>query len=344
MLWLKQSTAITVKIGPFIDDIDGKTVEPSLTISQSNVRLSINGGNIAQKNDSSACTYDESGIYDCSLNATDVGTLGRLQLWVLEVGALPVWHEYMVVPANVYDSFFSTDMLKVDIHAIDDDETAADNLESYCDGTTPQPVNTTQVEGSDATNQIRDAVVDDATRIDASALNTLSGYAPASTIAAASDIPSAADNADAVWDELEAGHLDAGKAGQQLWTDINNILTDTDAIQQDWANDGRLDLLLDAVKLVTDKLSPGAQVLLVGVVNTENTASTTTTFSATGFTETTTDHFKNRYVYFYDTGDALFGQGAEITGYEWDGVNSEGMFTVSTLTEAPSDGDLFVIY
>jgi hypothetical protein len=35
-------------------------------------------------------------------------------------------------------------------------------------------VNTTLIEGSDATNQIRDAVVDDATRIDASALNTAS--------------------------------------------------------------------------------------------------------------------------------------------------------------------------
>lgn len=36
-------------------------------------------------------------------------------------------------------------------------------------------VNATLIEGSDATDQIRDAVVDDATRIDASALNALSG-------------------------------------------------------------------------------------------------------------------------------------------------------------------------
>lgn len=37
------------------------------------------------------------------------------------------------------------------------------------------PVNVITIEGSDATDQIRDAVVDDATRIDASALNTASG-------------------------------------------------------------------------------------------------------------------------------------------------------------------------
>ncbi|MGB2807998.1 MAG: hypothetical protein WBC22_09665 [Sedimentisphaerales bacterium] len=36
--------------------------------------------------------------------------------------------------------------------------------------------------------------------------------------------------ADAVWDELATGHTDAGKAGQQLWTDMDAILTDTAVI------------------------------------------------------------------------------------------------------------------
>jgi hypothetical protein len=49
-------------------------------------------------------------------------------------------------------------------------------------------VNATQIEGSDATNQIRDAVVDDATRIDASALNTLSGHDPGEAIMGATDL------------------------------------------------------------------------------------------------------------------------------------------------------------
>jgi hypothetical protein len=51
-------------------------------------------------------------------------------------------------------------------------------------------------------------------------------------IAALND-PSAADVADAVWDELSTGHTDAGKAGQQLWTDIDAILADTDELQAD---------------------------------------------------------------------------------------------------------------
>ena len=115
MLELKQNTAVTVKIGQFLDDTDGKTAETGLTIAQADVRLSKNGGDIAAKNDATSCTHDELGIYNCPLNATDTDTLGRLQLWVHKTGALPVWHEYMVIPANVYDSLFSTDKLQVDI-------------------------------------------------------------------------------------------------------------------------------------------------------------------------------------------------------------------------------------
>jgi len=107
MLMLKQSTAITVKIGPFLDDTDGYTAETALTITQAEVRLSMNGGNMAQKTEASACTHDELGYYDCDIDATDTGTLGRLQLMVYEAGALPVWHEFMVVPSNTYDSLVS---------------------------------------------------------------------------------------------------------------------------------------------------------------------------------------------------------------------------------------------
>lgn len=41
--------------------------------------------------------------------------------------------------------------IDVNVAAISTDGTAADNLESYCDGTTPQPVNVTQFGGSNAT-------------------------------------------------------------------------------------------------------------------------------------------------------------------------------------------------
>src|SRR3990170_4536933 len=113
--WLRQSTAVTLKIGPFVDSTDGNTAETALTISQADVRLSKNGADIAQKTEATSCTHDELGMYDCPVDATDTGTLGRLDLVVAETGALVVRHTYMVVPANVWDSLFGAGALQVDV-------------------------------------------------------------------------------------------------------------------------------------------------------------------------------------------------------------------------------------
>lgn len=65
----------------------------------------------------------------------------------------------------------------------------------------------------------------------------------------------AAGIADAVWDEASTGHTDAGKAGAQLWTDLDAVLADTDEIQAELADGGRTDLLIDGVKAKTDSLT-----------------------------------------------------------------------------------------
>ncbi len=104
---LKQSTAATIKLGPFVDDADGKTAETGLTISQADIRLSKNGGDIAQSHNAAGATHDELGYYDVPLDTTDTDTLGRLRVAVSESGALPVWQDFMVVPANVFDSLVS---------------------------------------------------------------------------------------------------------------------------------------------------------------------------------------------------------------------------------------------
>lgn len=101
---LKQSTAVEIPFGPFVDDVDGKTAETALTISQADVRLKKNGGSWAQKNDTTSATHEENGYYEIPLNSTDTNTLGRLRVAVNESGALPVWQDFMVVPANVYES------------------------------------------------------------------------------------------------------------------------------------------------------------------------------------------------------------------------------------------------
>jgi hypothetical protein len=113
---LRQSTAVTVVIGPFLDSVDAVTPRTALSISQADVRLSKNGGTFAQKSQASAASHLENGWYSCALDATDTNTLGRLVLAVTESGAVPVWHEFLVVPANVYDSLVGGgDRLEVDV-------------------------------------------------------------------------------------------------------------------------------------------------------------------------------------------------------------------------------------
>lgn len=95
--FLKQSTAATLKLGPFLDSIDGITAEAGLTIAQADVRLSKNGGDMAQKNELTSCTHDELGVYDCPVDTTDTNALGRLQVNVAKSGAIPVQDDYEVI-------------------------------------------------------------------------------------------------------------------------------------------------------------------------------------------------------------------------------------------------------
>lgn len=205
MQLLKQSTAATLKIGPFLDDTDGKTAETALTIAQADVRLSKNGGNIAQKNEATSCTHDELGIYGCPINTTDTGTLGRLQLWVHESGALPAWHEFMVVTANVYDTLCSTDTLQADLTQIGGTAQSATDLKDFADA------------GYDpATNKVQGVVLADTCTTNTDMVGTNSA-------ALAS-----------VCTETRLAELDTAN----LPTDVSNVKTDTAAILIDTAEIG----------------------------------------------------------------------------------------------------------
>jgi len=120
MEFLKQSTAVTKKMGPFVDDTDGKTAETALTISQADIRLSKNGGDFGQTNNAAGATHDENGFYGVPLDTTDTATLGSLRVAITESGALPVWQDFMVVSANVWDSLFAADRLQVDVREFSD--------------------------------------------------------------------------------------------------------------------------------------------------------------------------------------------------------------------------------
>ncbi len=132
MIELRQSTAVDVLVGPFVDDTDGKTEEGALTISQGDVLLSKNGQALAQKNDSTACAFDDHGCYNCELDTTDTGTLGSIVLVIYESGALPVRHEYMVVSQNYWDTKYSTEKFDVNVAEIEGAD-PTDTINAACD-------------------------------------------------------------------------------------------------------------------------------------------------------------------------------------------------------------------
>lgn len=107
----------------------------------------------------------------------------------------------------------------------------------------------------------------------------------------------------------------------------------------DWINGGRLDLLLDLIKVVTDNLGPAALTMITGTVSWDNTNATTTVIYSDDVTEATADHFNGRL--FVMTSGDLVGQYTDITDYALD--TGEGKFTVTALTEAPADNATFVI-
>lgn len=114
MKLLKQSTAVVIQYGQFVDKTDG--VNPETAISGMGVYLSKNGGTQAARNDATAITHDRAGYYFLSLDATDTNTLGTLFMQTNNPTVhLGVWDTWMVVPANVYDSLVGgSDKLQAD--------------------------------------------------------------------------------------------------------------------------------------------------------------------------------------------------------------------------------------
>lgn len=117
-MWLKQSTTINIKLGPFTDPADGYTAKTALSPT---VKLSKNGGTMAARNSATATAHDADGYYTVELDTTDTNTLGRLQVSVAgSSNNIPVLQNYMVVPANEYDSLISgSDNLQVHVTELD---------------------------------------------------------------------------------------------------------------------------------------------------------------------------------------------------------------------------------
>ena len=126
MRYLRTNTATRITVGPFLDKTDGITPEVALTVTACQLTFITDTGGVPTlildvaptvsggSNDMTHVTNDDAGFYDLELTAANVNYVGRAMLSITDVAThLPVFHEFMIVPATVYDSLvLGTDTLQ----------------------------------------------------------------------------------------------------------------------------------------------------------------------------------------------------------------------------------------
>jgi len=193
---LKADTAATVRIGPAVSITDGYTLTASLAISTADYAYISDAG--GTETDISANTWaavtSVTGWYDLTLTAGQLGVEGPLLVMIYDVSlCLPIWAEFHVVNANVYDSLFAaaaTDYLQVD--------------------------STTQGGATSSAQTTAQADLDILTGTDGAALATSQpNYAPA---VAGDSMALTAAAVDAIWDEVLTGgtHNVTDSAGKRI--------------------------------------------------------------------------------------------------------------------------------
>ncbi len=116
MIILRELTAASFMMGPFVDSTDGFTAKTALVLTNGTIRVAKNGGAFAAKNASDSAVHKENGYYGFNLSVTDVNTTGILLIAAVTSGALPVWYECLVMASPVYDSLIlGSDRLQVDV-------------------------------------------------------------------------------------------------------------------------------------------------------------------------------------------------------------------------------------
>lgn len=178
MAWLlRQSTASQeIPLGPFVDSTDGNTAETGLTIANTDIKLQKTGATTQANKNSGGATHIATGDYYTVLDAADTDTLGSLRVKVHVAGALPVWLDCVVLPANVYDSIvLGTD--KLDANAV---EFAGQTITAAAGVTLP-------------------ATVASPTNITAGTITTVSGNVAGSVASVTADVGITQAGADKAW-------------------------------------------------------------------------------------------------------------------------------------------------
>lgn len=203
----------------------------------------------------SEVSLDGAAYSDCTNEATEIGTSGTgyidltasemnadcviLKVTVTNTGAVPL--VFVLYPEESGD-------YRSNVTQISGDATAADNAEAFFDGTgyagtnnvIPTVTTLTNLPAITAgwltaTGIAADAIT--AAKLAADVTTELqSGLATAAALA----------TVDTVVDTILAATEDIDTRTTGMETTVNNIVADTNELQTDWANGGRLDVILDA--------------------------------------------------------------------------------------------------
>lgn len=111
--WIKQSTAVTLPVGPVAGVTTGGTAVAGLSaLSPAYYWKNDSGATFLPK----TLAHSWNGQYLCGFSTSHVDTLGLLRTqWYDDDLHLMMWEDFDVVPANIWDSKFSTDKLEIDV-------------------------------------------------------------------------------------------------------------------------------------------------------------------------------------------------------------------------------------
>lgn len=131
--YLRQSTAVTVMIGPLVDATDGYTPETAIALAAN--ELDAYKQNSATTVDLSGNTWAHvaRGMYSLALTASNTDTAGLLSVIMLDTACRPFRADFIVLPTQVWDSLFAGDLLQVDVTQIAGSTSAATNQSSGAD-------------------------------------------------------------------------------------------------------------------------------------------------------------------------------------------------------------------
>ena len=348
--FLKANTQTIVTIGPFVNVGDGFTPETGVALGSADEAELLKHGSTSVV-DISAATWaavtSADGYYSLTLTTSHTDTEGLLSVIIQDDSVcLPVRNTFQVLAEAAYDSMFAakdSGYMDVNLKAISEDETAADNAEADYDGTGYSKANSTigtcttntdmrgtdsaalasvctegrlsELDGANIPADVDAILTDTGTTLDGK-LDTIDGIVDAILADTDTTIPA-----------LIAALNDLSQAEA-------NAACDTALADYDGPTNAEMEARTLAAASIT-KLTASLSTIISGTVI-ASPAPSTTTFASSGL-DATDDHYNGRVAIF--TSGVLLGQASDIT--DFDGTTGE--LTVTAMTEASSAGDTFII-